>query len=81
MTITKPTRPKTVPVCESCAEIFDGKRHLSLKSVAARLDCSINFLREHLADFPGAWRMGDTVRIPVKDIIALANARRIFQQP
>jgi hypothetical protein len=59
---------------------FEEKRHLSLGAVAARLDCSVNYLRDHLDDFPGAWRMpGGEIRIPAKDVERLARERRFLK--
>lgn len=66
---------------EKCARLFgEQQRHLSLGSAAARLDCSVDYLRDHLDEFPNAWRMpGGEIRIPVRDIEALARARRFLQ--
>lgn len=54
-------------------------KHYSLKSAGERLDCSAKYLREHLAEFPNAWRMtGGEIRIPAKDLEAWAASRRLF---
>jgi len=58
---------------------FEHKRHLSVAAVAVRLDCSPKWVRSHLNDFPGAWRMsGGEIRIPARDVEKLAEARRLF---
>jgi hypothetical protein len=58
---------------------FEQKRHLSVAAVAVRLDCSPKWVRSHLSDFPGAWRMsGGEIRIPAVDVEKLAETRRIF---
>ena len=52
--------------------------HLGLRSVAARLDCSVDYVRKHLDMFPNAWRAdGGELRIPVGDIERAAKARRL----
>jgi hypothetical protein len=70
-----------IPILEKCAGIFaEQQKHLSLGAAAARLDCSPKYLREHLSDFPNAWRLpGGEIRIPVKDIESLARARRFLR--
>lgn len=71
---------EAIKLFQKCAEIFEAKRHLSLAAVAARIDMSPKYVREHLADFPNAWRLpGGEIRIPTRDVEALERARRIFQ--
>jgi hypothetical protein len=56
----------------------ESSQHLSLGAVASRLDCSTKYLREHLHEFPGAWRMpGGELRIPARDVEELAEQRRL----
>ena len=56
----------------------DAARHFSLSAAAEKLDCSPKYLREHLAEFPNAWRMsGGELRIPAGDIEAWIAARRL----
>ncbi len=69
-----------VKLFQKCAEVFEMKRSLSIASVSARLECSTWWVREHLNEFPNAWRMpGGDIRIPARDVEALERARRIFQ--
>jgi hypothetical protein len=66
---------------EQAARLLEPKRHLSLSGVALRLDCSPKWVREHLAEFPGAWRMpGGEIRVPARDVEALAASRRCFSK-
>ena len=49
-------------------------KHLCLKSVGAKLNCSAKYVREHLDEFPNAWRMpGGEIRVPESDVEALAK--------
>lgn len=53
-------------------------KHLSLASAAVELDCSTKWVREHLREFPNAWRMpGGELRIPKRDVDALAERKKI----
>lgn len=55
-----------------------GEGHLALGEASRRLDCSPKWIREHLAEFPNAWRMpGGELRIPAKDVEALAQRNRL----
>lgn len=70
---------EAITLFQKCAEIFEVKRSLSLAAVAARIDFSTKYVREHLSDFPNAWRAsGGEIRIPVRDVVALERSRRIF---
>jgi len=61
--------------------VVPGQRHLSLGEAARLLDCSTKYLREHLVDFPNAWRMpGGEIRIPAGDIDGLAKRGRFFSK-
>lgn len=54
-----------------------SQRHLSLRSAAAELDCGVTWLREHIAEFPNAWRMpGGELRVPSGDV---SEAKRRVQ--
>ena len=54
-----------------------SQRHLSLRSAAAELDCGVSWLREHMAEFPNAWRMpGGELRVPSGDV---AEAKKRIQ--
>ena len=58
--------------------ILAQKRQLSCGAVASRLDCSTEWVKAHLKDFPTAGRMrGGEIRIPEKDIEKLAAERKI----
>ena len=58
-----------------------ASNHLCLAAVAARLDCSVSWVRQHLQDFPNAWRMpGGELRIPSRDVEELAKRGRL-QRP
>lgn len=49
-------------------------KHLSLAAVGTKLDCSARYVREHLAEFPNAWRMpGGELRVPEGDVEELAK--------
>lgn len=53
-------------------------QHLSVSEAAARLDFSPRWVKEHLAEFPNAWRApGGELRIPARDIEALAKRCRL----
>lgn len=52
---------------------FTNQRHLGLRAAAERLDFSVDWVRDHLDEFPNAWRApGGELRIPVRDVEALA---------
>ena len=52
--------------------------HLSVSEAAARLDFSVRWIKEHIAEFPNAWRApGGELRIPARDIEALAKRCRL----
>lgn len=71
---------EAVKLFQKCAQVFEDKRHLSVGAVAVRLDCSTDYVRDHLSDFPNAWRMpGGEIRIPSRDVEALARARRFLK--
>ena len=75
--------PEAIKVLQQAGAVFAPpaveSRHFSLSSAAARLDCSVKYLREHLHEFPGVWRMsGGEIRIPQDDLEAWVAARRIF---
>jgi hypothetical protein len=56
------------------------QRHVSLETAAKMLDCSKGWVREHLREFPHAWRMPGACgewRIPVRDVEALARRQRV----
>jgi len=45
------------------------QRHFSVGNAAQQLDCSKGWVREHLTEFPHAWRMpGGELRIPEGDL-------------
>ena len=70
-----------VQLFQKCAEVFEDRRYLTMASVAARLDCSYDYVRDHLSEFPGAWRMpGGDIRIPARDVEALAKDRRFIKE-
>lgn len=61
---------------------------LALPAAAARLDVSERWLRDHLDQFPNAWRLPASsvdgrnvgaLRIPVRDLAAFEDRRRIFK--
>ena len=59
-----------------------SQRHLSLAEAAKALDVSSTWVRDHLAEFPHAWRLPGAgrvgeLRIPSRDVEALAARRRI----
>ena len=42
---------------------------------------STDYVREHLAEFPNAWRMpGGELRVPEKDVDNLAKERRLIRK-
>ena len=53
---------------------FTVSQHLCLRAAAARLDFSVDWVRDHLDEFPNAWRApGGELRIPMRDIEAMAE--------
>lgn len=57
-------------------------RHLSLAQAAEVLDVKPTWVREHLAEFPNAWRLpaagqSGELRIPISDVQALAKRRKL----
>jgi hypothetical protein len=66
------------------AVICTNQPHYSIGNAARQLDVSKGWMREHLQEFPNAWRLpgaGESGewRFPARDIEALARRRR--QQP
>lgn len=54
------------------------QRHLTTAQAAALLGTSVWYVRNHISEFPNAWRMpGGDIRIPTRDVEALANRNRI----
>ena len=60
------------------AEPVKPFRAVSIAGAAERLQCSQDWIREHLAEFRGAFRLGSAIRIPEEDLERVARARRIF---
>jgi hypothetical protein len=59
---------------------FEPTRHLTVREVALRLDCSAKYVRKHLILFPNVWRMeGGGIRIPSKDVDAMIAERKIHK--
>jgi hypothetical protein len=57
--------------------VLPSQRHFSLGNAAQMLDCSKGWIREHLGEFPNAWRMpGGELRVPEQDV---ADAKRRVQ--
>ncbi|MEI6194798.1 MAG: hypothetical protein WCS42_10755 [Verrucomicrobiota bacterium] len=53
-------------------------KHLWLKEVAAKLNGSGRYVRQHPAEFPNAWRMaGGDIRVPERDVDEFAKWARI----
>jgi len=53
-------------------------RHVSVAEAAALLYFAPKWVKQHLEHFPNAWRApGGELRIPVRDIEALAESYRI----
>ena len=62
--------------------MLPASKHLSLGEAAKVLDVSATWVREHLSEFPNAWRLPGAGRcgewrIPSRDIDALAASRRL----
>jgi hypothetical protein len=76
--------PEAISTLQAAGAVFvlpEQVRHYSLGSAAEKLDCSVKYLREHLDEFPSAWRMsGGEIRIPAADIEAWIASRRIFRK-
>jgi excisionase family DNA binding protein len=53
-------------------------RAVSVAEAAERLGCSQDWVRAHLAEFRGAFRLGTAIRIPEEDIPRVARSRRVF---
>jgi hypothetical protein len=71
---------EAIELLEQAAAVTEQHRALSVRSVALRLDVSAKYIKEHLADFPNAFRItGGEIRIPVRDLTAYERARRIFR--
>jgi hypothetical protein len=67
------------------AVVVMDQPHYSVGNAARKLDCSKGWIREHLHEFPNAWRMPGTggvgeLRIPARDIEALAKRQRLLRQ-
>lgn len=56
-------------------------RSVSIATAAERLECSQDWVRDHLEEFRGAFRLGSVIRIPEDDIERVARARRVFSGP
>lgn len=53
-------------------------RSVTIAEAAERLACSQDWVRDNLAEFRGAWRLGSAIRLPEEDLEAVARRRRIF---
>lgn len=84
--ITRTFRQAGVVVCLST----EAGRHHSLSEAADRLGVSVRWVREHLEEFPNAWRLPagaratdlgarnvGELRIPAGDLVALAQRMRL----
>ena len=80
------TAPRPVPTLEEAARVFStagavillpgARRSFSLQTVAARLEVSARWVRKHLAEFPGAFRLpGGELRIPESDVMAVESLK------
>jgi hypothetical protein len=70
-----------IKALHKCAAIFGQKKHLSLAGVAENLSVSVRYVRDHMEEFPGAFRLpGGDIRIPARDVEALAMAGRIKRE-
>ena len=70
------TVQKAIRVLTDAGAFFSvpSGKHLCLKAAAAKLDCSAQYVRTHLAEFPNAWRMpGGELRVPERDVEKLAE--------
>jgi hypothetical protein len=64
---------KTLIEAGAVFTVSTHEHHLSLGEAGRRLDCSAKWVRTHIDEFPGAWRMpGGELRIPARDVTALA---------
>jgi hypothetical protein len=67
---------------------------LPLTEAAARLGVGKDWMREHIAEFPGAWRLPagsrkvaggscnvGQLRIPIRDLLALQERQRLRRSP
>jgi hypothetical protein len=69
---------KTLVDAGAVFSVSNPDAHLSLGEVARRLDCSVSWVRQHQEEFPGIWRMaGGELRVPVRDVAALAARNRL----
>lgn len=69
---------KTLQEAGAVFSVSVGEGHLSLGEASRRLDCSTRWIREHLSEFPNAWRMpGGELRIPAKDVESLAARNKL----
>ena len=63
--------------------VLPSARHLSLAGAAAKLDVSVDWVRGHVQEFTGAWRLpgggrnGGEWRIPERAIDAWIADRRL----
>ena len=53
-------------------------RAVTVSVAAERLGCSQDWVREHLEEFRGAFRLGTAIRVPEEDIERVARSRRVF---
>ena len=76
----KMTVQEAIRVLAGVGAVFSlpSENHLSVKSVAGKLNCSVAYVRKHLAEFPNAWRMsGGDLRVPVRDVEGFAERLKI----
>lgn len=79
---------RAIQVLTSIGAVFsvpESKGSLPLDQAGARLGFSADWVREHLAEFPNAWRApgggrnGGELRIPVRDLDAFER-RQVIQR-
>lgn len=55
-------------------------RSVSRAEAAELLGMSVTWIRQHEGEFPNRWKAGEDVRIPVSDLTAYVQRRRVVPE-
>lgn len=81
MTITTEQALETLAVAGfSVVQPAKPFQALSPAEAASRLGCSTAWVRRHLDEFRGAFRVGSVVRIPESDLETFARRARVLRK-
>jgi hypothetical protein len=65
-------------VCGACSSTrFQQVQQLTVAQVSKALGFGTRWVRDHLADFPGHWRLGREIRIPLSAVRSFIHRQQV----